>query len=136
MKIFYFVITLLTLFTSCSTDGDETRYFLVLLPVESVVLPSEVVVNKTHAIPVNYKLPTSCHTFDSFYFDKLEHTRTIAVQSIKVDKQDCIASDQTEVQAMLNFTPTELGPLIFKIWKGKNAGGIDIYEEFEATVIE
>lgn len=136
MKKLYLLIILTAIFNSCTPEGNETRYFLELLPVESIDLPSEFIINQVHNIPVTYKLPTTCNTFDSFFYEKTNHKRTIAIQSVKMDKPDCAIADQTPIQTTLSFKPTELGLVVFKIWKGKDNTGIDVYEEFEVEVID
>ena len=136
MKFFYIVALFFTLCSSCSSDTALDEYFLELVPIESMDLPSEFIVNSTHSIPVYYKNPTNCNVFDSFYFEKNENIRTIAIQTLKVVKQNCEANNQTPIEVMLRFKPTELGMITFKIWKGKTSSGIDIYDEIEIPVIE
>ncbi len=136
MKIIYIIVAFFALLTSCSSDHGETQYFLQLLPVESIDLPKKLVVNQSHFIPVYYKLPTNCHTFDSFFYEKKDNIRTIAVQSIRIVKEGCQIANQAPIQATLNFKPTEAGMLTFKVWKGKDASGLDVYQEYEVPVTE
>lgn len=136
MKIYGLIIIVFLLITGCSTESTEAQYYLELSPIESIILPANLKVNTTHAIPVFYKKKTSCSVFDGFYYDKELNVRTIAVQSIVPVNSTCLAIDEAPVEVTLNFKPTELGSYVFKIWKGKNASGVDVYEEFEVPVIE
>jgi hypothetical protein len=38
------------------------------------------------------------------------------------------------VTQILNFKPTEAGTYILKFWKGKDANGVNTYEEFSVVV--
>lgn len=136
MKVYRLIIFLYLFIIGCSSDSTEVQYYLELSPIENITLPDNLKINQTHNIPVFYKKKTSCSVFDGFYYDKELNVRTIAVQSIVNINNSCIEIDQEPVEVSLNLKPIELGSYIFKIWKGKDAAGIDVYEEFEVPVIE
>ena len=81
MKKLVLLLSLLFAFNSCSTDdGDNFRF--ELLPVESVEIPNEFTLGETYEITIRYYRPSTCHAFNSFYYEKNLNTRTIAVESI------------------------------------------------------
>jgi hypothetical protein len=119
---------------SCSPEGDEVRYNFEFLAIESVELPDTLVLGQTHEIKVTYKRPTSCHVFNAFYYEKNLNVRTIAVNSIVTQRNDCVTLDNVIEEASINFYVTNNGSYIFKFWQGKDENGEDLFLEIEVPV--
>lgn len=131
------IVSLLFLFVlliSCSIDNESVKYHLEFLKIESVDLPDTLILGETHEIVVRYKKPSSCHTFNTFYYDKYLNERTIAVQCIVTERNDCITLDEEIEEAKLNFYVTNNGSYIFKFWQGEDDNGEDIFLEIEVPV--
>ena len=102
MKKLVLLLSLLFAFNSCSTDdGDNFRF--ELLPVESVEIPNEFTLGETYEITIRYYRPSTCHAFNSFYYEKNLNTRTIAVESIVFEQDGCEALESVLVEKKLNF---------------------------------
>ncbi len=134
MKKLVLLLSLLFAFNSCSTDdGDNFRF--ELLPVESVEIPNEFTLGETYEITIRYYRPSTCHAFNSFYYEKNLNTRTIAVESIVFEQDGCEALESVLVEKKLNFHVTNNGSYIFKFWQGANEYGEDVFLEYEIPVI-
>ena len=134
MKKLVLLLSLLFVFNSCSTDdGDNFRF--ELLPVESVEIPNEFTLGETYEITIRYYRPSTCHAFNSFYYEKNLNTRTIAVESIVFEQDGCEALESVLVEKKLNFHVTNNGSYIFKFWQGANEYGEDVFLEYEIPVI-
>ncbi|GGD23112.1 hypothetical protein [Flavobacterium orientale] len=136
MKKVLFILTAL-LVISCSPD-DSPSYHYVILPVETFEVPETVQTGQIYQIKVSYKRPTTCHVFEGFYYDMYFEFRTIGVQNIVVDRNDCIDTDPDEeaIVKSFDFSPTEFAPYtyIFRFYKGKDEQGNNIFEEVEIPV--
>lgn len=122
------------LLMSCNPESDEIKYNLEFLAIESVDLPDTLVLGQTHEIKVTYKKPTSCHVFNAFYYEKNLNIRTIAVNSIVTQRDDCVTLDNEIEEASINFYVTNNGSYIFKFWQGKDENGEDLFLEIEVPV--
>lgn len=135
MKKFVLLLSVLFLFNSCNMDdnGDDFQY--VLLPVASVEIPTEFELGETYNIVVRYYRPTTCHAFDGFYYEKDLNIRTIAVQNIVFNQNNCEPLTDVLAEENLEFHVTNNGSYIFKFWQGKDSNGQDIFLEYEIPVI-
>ena len=134
MKKLVLLLSFLFAFNSCSTDDDDNFRF-ELLPVESVEIPNEFTLGETYEITIRYYRPSTCHAFNSFYYEKNLNTRTIAVESIVFEQDGCEALESVLVEKKLNFHVTNNGSYIFKFWQGANEYGEDVFLEYEIPVI-
>lgn len=135
MKKILLLLSVLFFFNSCNIDdnGDDFQY--VLLPVESVEIPTEFELGETYIIVVKYYRPSTCHAFDGFYYEKNLNIRTIAVQNIVFNQNNCEPLTNELVEQNLEFHVTNNGSYIFKFWQGKDSNGQDIFLEYEIPVI-
>jgi hypothetical protein len=134
MKKLIALICIIVLSISCTQEPDGTRVHLELLKVESVVLPTTFTSNTVNEIEVTYSRPSSCHGFEGFYYTKDADTRTIAVLNYVIEEQGCLPLlNQLETQ-VLRFKPATAGTYLLKFWKGKDANGVNLYEEFSVVV--
>ena len=68
---------------SCSLDNDVQDFQLEILPIESVEMPESFTMGQTYPITVSYYIPSTCHLFKEFYYDKKNNVRTVAVIDYK-----------------------------------------------------
>ncbi len=136
MKKILLLFSIVLLFNSCNLDDDNgnDNFHYVFLPVESVEIPSEFVLGETYEITIRYLRPTSCHAFDSFYYDKNLNVRTIAVQNIVFEQNNCEDLTNSIIEKTLDFYVTNNGSYIFKFWQGTNDDGEDVFLEYEIPV--
>lgn len=134
MKKLVLLLSLLFVFNSCSTDDSDGNFHFELLPVESVDIPTEFTLGETYEITVRYLRPTTCHGFNSFYYEKNLNVRTIAIESIVFEQDGCEELESVLVEKKLNFHVTNNGSYIFKFWQGKNTIGEDVFLEYEIPV--
>lgn len=126
-------IFLLTISCSTETESDPNVHY-ELLAVDSVIMPTDFYVNVDNEIIIKFLKPSSCHSFDGFYYEKDGFTRTVAIQSFVVELPNCTTLTGEIVGKMLKFKPTETGTYLFKFWKGKNTSGDDVFEEISVEV--
>ncbi len=134
MKKIFLLISILFVFISCNLD-DEPQSQYVLLPVESVEMPENFHVGVINQIKVKYRRPTTCHLYDSFYYQADGLTRTVGINAIKLNSNNCEnATEEGPYEVMLDFKPTEIETYTFKFWTGTNSSGVDQYIEYLAEV--
>ena len=134
MKKLIALISIFVLSFSCTHEPDGPRVHLELVPVETVVLPTTFTANTVNEIEVTYSKPSSCHGFEGFYYTKDASTRTIAVLNYVIEEQGCLPLlNQLQTQT-LRFKPEIAGTYLLKFWKGKDANGVNLYEEFSVVV--
>ena len=138
MKRILFLVSLVFLFNSCGIDDDTINYHYEILPVDSFELPESFVYGHNYPIKIYYKRPTTCHGFDGFYYESHLNTRTIAVQSIVVNQNNCedINFNDPAMEATLNFSVVYHDTYLFKFYKGKDENGENIFEEVEVPVTD
>jgi hypothetical protein len=139
MKRIISLFVLFFLFNACSTDNGD-KYLFELLPVESVDMPAEFKAGLTYDITLHYKRPTSCHGFNSIYYEKsvnsenTKNIRTIAVESVVAQKNDCVATPNDMSEHTFKFSVTSDKPYVFKFWQGQDTAGNNIFLEIEVPV--
>lgn len=122
------------LLVSCNLD-DEPNSVDVILPVESVVIPSTMELNQESEILIKYRRPTTCHLYDGFYYQADGLTRVLAIYAIKLNENNCQnAEDEGPYEVIFRFKPTELVTYHFKFWTGTNLDGVDEYLEYDVEV--
>ena len=129
------VVTLL----SCSVDDtvNDTFHFEVL-PIRSIELPTSFEYGQVYNITYTYDRPTSCHSFNDLYYVAQGDVRTIAVISTVVNETETIDCedlvDDIEERSFQFYVDYTGGTYIFKIWKGVDEEGQDMYEIFEVPI--
>lgn len=134
MKKIFLFMALGTLFASCDIGGDESGYVLDLVPVSSVNMPADFAKDSITEIPVKYIRPTSCHFFDSFYYDKSGFNRTVAIYCAQSIQGGCQVDNATEIEVNLRFKPTELGTYHFKFLTSQSNISVPQYLEYDVVV--
>lgn len=133
MKKFFGIMILLFIFNSCSVE-EEPTYHYEILPVLSYEVPESFVLNVPQPIKVYYQRPSSCHGFQGFYFDVDGSQRTIAVQTIVSQSEQCTTYDNNIQEASFTFTPKSLQTYLFNFFKGYDEDGSAIYDIIEIPV--
>jgi len=133
----YLLVLLTTLFMfSCNLDDGaiETRY--VVLPIESIQLPSEFVLNEEYDIDFTFIRPSDCHVYQNIYFIAENETRTLAVKNIVYINPSCmditednVVSESFKFKALYNQT------YVFRVWMGVDDLGEEIYDVIEVPVV-
>ena len=134
MKKLIALICIIVLSISCTQEPDGPRVHFELLKVESVVLPTTFTVNTVNEIEVTYSRPSSCHGFEGFYYTRDGFNRTIAVLNYVIEEQGCLPLLNQLQTKILRFKPATAGTYLLKFWKGKDANGVNLYEEFSVVV--
>ncbi|MDI9256157.1 hypothetical protein [Flavobacterium sedimenticola] len=134
MKRIISLIALVFVFNACSVD-DGNDFLFELLPVESVDIPTEFTMGETYQIKMYYRRPTTCHSFNTIYYDKDLNVRTIAIESAV--RQASYCEELTEnnlVECSFNFLVTSNGSYIFKFYQGQDEQGNNIFLQYEVPV--
>ena len=137
MKKFAFLFLISIFNLSCSiSDDDSVRISHVFLPIESAELPDSFVLNETYQIPISYFRPSTCHSFNNFYYQKNENERTVAIINNVIESESCedLANDLVEVT--LDFIAIYNQTYVFKFWQGLDENDNDLYYVVEVPVIE
>jgi hypothetical protein len=135
MKKYALLLLTLVVFCGCSPDDNNPNFHLELLPVESATFPAEFVRDSIYEIPIRYNRPTSCYVYEGLYYYRELNKRTIAIQTSVLEQDNCTTAVQNPVEEILKFKPTTEDSYIFKLWKGKDASGVNIYQEITIPVV-
>lgn len=136
MKKIASLLVLLFILNSCS-PGDETSYSFELVKIDSVEIPAEFALGQTYPITVHYTLPTSCHFFNTLYYDKNLNVRTIAVESAVENRNNCVETPNSTGTYTFNFQVTSNGGTYkFRFYQGKDESGQSVFLEYEVPVTE
>lgn len=124
---------------SCTTEDNSPAVAYQLLPIQSCEMPYSFAYGATYEFQMFFKKPSSCHFYKGLYFEKQGNTRIVAIQSVLVESNSCIAYDNPNTEegtasAKCSFTVTGHEPYTFKFWTGKNELGENTYYEVEIPV--
>ena len=134
MKKFALLIIIALAVIACSTNDEKDKFHLELLPIDSVVLPATFKKDSLYELPFKYIRPSTCHIYEGFYYEKNLNVRTIAIQTSVVEQEGCTAATVNPLTEILKFKPTETS-YIFKLWKGKDGNGTDVFQEITIPVV-
>ena len=139
MKKLVSIVLLLTAsllaFSSCTIEDDSPNYRFEFIPVESVELPESFEIGKSYEIKVHYRLPSNCHYYDGFYYEKDLNTRTFALQTKVIEGDQCAPIEDGELkEATFDFFVNNNGSYIFKFYAGKTSTGENSFLEYEIPV--
>src|SRR5690606_8525992 len=127
MKKFLILSFILILMGSCSLDNDVQDFQLEILPIESVDIPDSFTMGQTYPITVSYLVPSTCHLFKEFYYDRKNNTRTVAIIDYKYLNTTCQDLENKLVEATFNFQVTNNSSYVFKFWQGEDEDGENQY---------
>tara|TARA_R110002012_G_scaffold283090_2_gene473111 strand:+ start:59042 stop:59452 length:411 start_codon:yes stop_codon:yes gene_type:complete len=134
-KLFVCLFALLSL--ACSVDEDIQPSAVMLLPVESAIVPDEFVIGEEYEIFITYIRPTACHVFKDIYSKLESDGYLIAIMSnVFNESNDCPPNTET-VETSFMFKPTrDINTYVFKFWHGSNGNSEDDYIIFEVPVVD
>lgn len=135
MKKIIFLLSLFLVLNSCSTDDEGERYHFAILAVEQYDVPDSFTLDATYTITLKYYRPSSCHGRNRIYYEKNLNVRTIAIENVVFERNDCQPLNDELVEESFNFHVTNNGSYIFKFYKGKDVNGESVFEEVEVPVI-
>jgi len=121
---------------SCNLDDGASETSYVVLPIESIQLPSEFVLNEEYDIDFTFIRPTDCHAYQDVFVIAENETRTLAVTSIVYVNPSCEVLTENNVAAQsFKFRVLYNQTYVFRIWKGADDLGEEIYEVIEVPVV-
>ncbi|MEJ2112466.1 MAG: hypothetical protein P8X62_01735 [Flavobacteriaceae bacterium] len=138
MKKFIFLCLILVFTAACSVgdDNGDTSFYYQFLPIETADVPDTMVLNETYQINVTYYRPSTCHSFNDFYFQKNGNERTVAVINRAIESDTCEDLTDDLVEVSFNFVCLYSGSYVFKFWQGLDDNDNDLYYEVEVPVVE
>ena len=134
--IFIFFFSLLT---SCSLDDNtnEYDYYLEILPIESVDVPTQFVHGETYEISMTYTKPSPCYQFNDFIYEIIGSERTVAiVNTVYYNGESNCIGDEEEITVSFNFSVLGHDTYVFKFFQGEDSQGIDQYYIVEVPVVD
>lgn len=136
-RFLLFLLTTITLL-SCSNDGDELAASTdSFAPEESVIanwaikdieVPESFVFGKKYNIKFRYILPNNCYYYNGLDYIATKNTVKLALE-VYVDLASNCSENTRQEEKSFNITINEREAYTFKIWKGKNNSGDDIFDE-------
>lgn len=139
MKKIILLFSILFITVSCTPDDDRKQFYMEFLPIESVELPEYFTPGSVNEIVVNYKRPNDCYSFNGWYYTSQGNTRTVAVQALVVEDNNCIPYQENRIfsnsfEFKAGMRPQDTSYL-FKFYQGKDASGNSVFLEIEVPVL-
>ncbi|MFC4816531.1 MULTISPECIES: hypothetical protein [unclassified Flavobacterium] len=135
-KVFLLLVAVILLGSCSLGDDNGTKFHTELLPIESADLPDEFKNDSIYELPFTYVRPSTCHLFEGFYYAKDANIRTIAIHTSVIEQGGCTTPTVNPITEKLQFRPSSsYTSYIFKLWKGEDSNGVDVFEEVEIPVV-
>ncbi len=140
MKKLIALLSLVFVCISClPDDSDYPRYHLELIPIENVEIPDFFVQGRTYEIKLFYKKLSTCHYPNGIYYHSEFNSRTIAVENVVYDQNDCstdISQEDLTQEMSFEFSVTQQAGTVytFKFYQGKEDNGTPVYLIVEVPV--
>ena len=135
MKKLFLLLFVSLIGISCSIGDDSSKYYYEVLPVETYVVPTSFDLGQVYTITLTYKRPTDCHTNPALYFERNGKIRTVAIQSLVANRDNCEAVPNEEPQELkFQFEVLSNTPYVFKFYKGDDENGESIFESVTIPV--
>lgn len=136
MKKYVLILIAILINYSCSLDDGSVENRYEVLPIESIQLPAEFVLNEEYIIDFTFIRPTHCHGYQGLFFKAEDEIRTLAVQSIVYAGANCgeLVEDNIVSQSF-SFIVLYDQTYVFRVWKGIDYLGEDVYERIEVPVV-
>lgn len=130
LALAFFVV----IFSSCSDTGnDSPNFHYEILPIEEATIPATFEWNETYDITIKIQLPNGCHTFHNLYYRHDGTNRIVAAYSLVADDITCTEALITK-EHTFQVKATQEEDYVFKLWKGVDDDGEDIFEEITVPV--
>jgi len=136
MKKYILIIVVVLINYSCSLDDGGSNTSHQLLPIESIELPDEFVLNQQYYIDFTFIRPTNCHAYEGLFLKAENEVRVVAVQSVVYSGATCEElTEDNIVSKTFVFDVMYDQTYVFRIWKGIDSSGEEVYEEIEVPVV-
>lgn len=133
-KLFVCLFVLLSL--ACSVDEVGQPSAVMMLPIESAIVPNEFIAGQEYEIFITYISPTDCHVFKDIYSKIESDGYLIAVMANVFNKNNACSPILEQVEKSFLFKPTrDKNTYVFKFWHGNNGSGEDEFIIFEVPVV-
>lgn len=119
---------------SCSTETYQPDTSLLVLPIDSVIMPASFATDSTSVIKIKYRRPSNCYGFNGFYYAKHDFTRTVAIEAVLFNQGGCELETDNLKEVELRFTPVSSGTYNFKFWLGNDVNNVEQYLIVDAIV--
>ncbi|MGV3461593.1 MAG: hypothetical protein ACO1N9_14185 [Flavobacterium sp.] len=141
MKKILLLLCVIVMAVACvPDDGDNLKFHVEFIPVESVQLPESITPGNNYEIKVNFRRPDDCHYFDGFYYEANGSVRVVAVQTLFIEDASCapIETEEPESESFILQCPINFpyDSYTFKFYQGEDAQGNQQFLEFEVPVME
>ena len=136
MKKYILIIVVVLINYSCSLDDGGSNTSHQLLPIESIELPDEFVLNQQYYIDFTFIRPTNCHAYEGLFLKAENEVRVVAVQSVVYSGATCEElTEDNIVSKTFVFDVMYDQTYVFRIWKGIDSSGEEVYEEIQVPVV-
>jgi ABC-type uncharacterized transport system auxiliary subunit len=130
-KLTIFCLTIVLL-SSC-LKNDEPNYTYEFLKIDEATVPASFKFGQRDTIAIKYTLKNSCYAFDNLYYEYQDTARVVAVRAlVSLDAACAEIIKQEEYKFIVNVTQKE--DYLFKFYKGKDAEGVNIFDEIVVPV--
>jgi hypothetical protein len=143
MKKIVALCAALVVLVSCSMDNDVQDFDIAFVPVISVDAPEVVVPGQTSYFNLYYRRPNDCYFVNSFDYHAEGNIRTVALQAIVVEDNNCMSLETAEaesIQMPFECPPNYVNEIyIFRFYSGPgtaSAGNTLEYTEIEVPVAQ
>jgi hypothetical protein len=134
IKTLFIVLTVFL--TSCSLDDSSDNQSFEMLPIESIVLPDEFMLDEIYEIDFTFLRPTNCHGYYDIFINAEDENRTVAVTSIVYENSNCVEITEDNIaEQTFRFRVIYDQTYVFHIWKGVDDLGEDVFETYEIPVV-
>jgi PBP1b-binding outer membrane lipoprotein LpoB len=122
-----FLILFFSLILSACSVGDAEKSEFEVLPILDVDMPAVGSISQATEIKIYYRRPTDCHVFNRVLYRVDQYTRTVAIESVKLNESNCSVDNVTEFEIPIPFNPSEAGIYTFKFWIGTDQNNVNQY---------
>lgn len=124
MKIYLSIICIVLFISSCSID-DPKIVTVQNATVVDVSLPDTLVYQQTEIINVNYKNPTTCHSFERFDITESGQTINVRTETRFEETFDCEDTPNDIKTRQFEFLVERQDSYIFKFLSGASEAGLE-----------
>lgn len=137
MKRLFASILIVLVTLSCDISDDSPNVYYEFVPIVSVNMSTEMLLNEIYEVTVVYERPTSCHLYHNIYYNpESTFERTVAIISSVYQNSNCEPLVDSNFEVSFNFKPTNIGTYTFQFWQGENEDGESEFLTVEAAVTE
>ena len=128
MKKIILILAGTLLFYSCLSNDDRLAGSYELLPIDEYTAPAAFTFGATDTLKLKYTLKNDCYYFDNIYYEYQDTTRIVAIRGF-IESDKACTDKMTQRDYNLIVTATQKQDYLFKLYKGKDNDGKDIFED-------